>query len=319
MPGHRERLEDRIRRQIHARGPIPFREFMEMALYDPELGYYRKDRFGRAGDFYTAEQLQPVFGRLLARYCAGVHQRRGGSFAVLELGAGREDLRPFLEPFGYAAVDLDRGALPEMMEGLVLANEFFDALPVALVVKRARGFVERCVDQDLQFVDGAPVQGETAGYLDRYWSGAPEGAQVEVNLGLAPWARRIAALLSSGELLVIDYGFTAAERADFPHGTLLSYRKHQASGGVLRDAGERDLTAHVDFGALADALGAAGFRNITVQRFAPWLLDVAGEHGLEELLGADSEAERQRLRGQWKTLLVSFGDRFRVLRAERAR
>lgn len=292
---------------------------MARALYDPELGYYRKDRFGRAGDFYTAEQLQPVFGRLLARYCAGIRQRHGDRFAVLELGAGREDLRPFLEPFGYAAVDLERGALPEAMDGLVLANEFFDALPVELAAKRASGFIERCVDQDLKFVDGAPVQGETARYLERYWSGASEGAQVEVNLGLGRWARRIAAMLRSGELLVIDYGFTAEERADFPHGTLVSYRKHQASAEVLRDAGERDLTAHVDFGALADELRAAGFRNISVQRFAPWLLDVAGENGLEELLAADSEAERQRLRGQWKTLLVSFGDRFRVLRAERAR
>ena len=316
-----EWLEDRIRQRIRQQGPLPFRDFMQLALYHPQLGYYRKDHFGRDGDFYTAEQMQPVFGRVVARYAAFCAARlsphAAHDFAVVELGAGREELHPFLAPFRYSAVEIDRGRMPEMMRGLVFANEFFDALPVDLAEKRGGVFRELLVDENLSFVAGGPVAGETAAYLERYWSGVPDGARVEVNLAMLAWARQIAAALPCGELLVLDYGFTAEERPDFARGTLMSYRRHQASPDVLRDAGERDITSHVDFGALSAELADAGFVNLRVERMARWLLEVAGRGGLEELLAAGSEAERQRLRGQWKTLLVSFGDRFRVLRAER--
>jgi SAM-dependent MidA family methyltransferase len=318
MPHRGERLEERIRARIREQGPMPFREFMALALYDSEQGYYRQDRFGRSGDFYTAGQLQPVFGRWMARHVARVRERIGrAGFRVVELGAGREELRPFLEPFGYEAVEIDRGALPSAMRGVIIANEFFDALPVDLAAKIGGAFRELRVSEQLALVPGERVRGGVAAYLDRYWIAAPDGSRVEVNLAMLEWARRLAACLEEGELLAIDYGFTAAERPGYWHGTLMSYRKHAASAEILRDAGERDITAHVDFGALADALAAAGFAEVRVERFGGLLVEVAEAGGLEELLAAADEGGRQRLRGQWKTLLVSFGERFRALRAWR--
>ena len=105
-------LGEILRDEIHRGGPIPFQEFMEAALYHPEFGYYRRlrDPFGIHGDFYTAEQLQPVFGIVIADQIRRLRDRMGApeDFTVVELGAGRGEMAEALGEFSYVPVDLER-------------------------------------------------------------------------------------------------------------------------------------------------------------------------------------------------------------------
>ena len=128
-----------LRDEIQRRGPVRFHRFMEFALYEPEHGYYRRDRdpFGKDGDFYTAEQLQPAFGLLMASLIRGLMagDRFDEPWTVLELGAGRGEMAEFLSEYDYRPFEVD-DVLPARLNGFVLANEFFDALPVDVVVRR---------------------------------------------------------------------------------------------------------------------------------------------------------------------------------------
>lgn len=311
-------LADLIREQIQHNGPLAFRRFMEMALYQPEHGYYtrRRDPFGRAGDFYTAEQLQPVFGILIAAIFRRLRQERGaGTFAVVELGAGRGELEPYLAEFGYAAVDVNRGALAESIHGAILANEFFDALPVDLCVYRDECWRMRDVDVDgerFRFRDGAPARKTLTDYLERYGPQQPaEGTLAEVNLAAIEWIGKIGARLH-GTLLIIDYGYTRRELLRFTEGTLMSYRKHQASADVLADPGERDITAHVNFTALEQHALSCGFRRLRFESMTATLLAAGEADQFAEALAGD-QTERSRRTLQLKNLLFGLGESFRTL------
>src|SRR5271170_2623228 len=117
---------------------------MELALYDPSSGYYRKDPhpFGRNGDFYTAEQLQPVFGELMESFVTQIAEGAHSDFSVCEVGSGRGEMSQALARWNYRGCDFDQGPLPGQMHGLVLANEFFDALPVHLLRRLAAAWCE---------------------------------------------------------------------------------------------------------------------------------------------------------------------------------
>jgi SAM-dependent MidA family methyltransferase len=135
--------------EIQRSGPIPFQRFMETALYHPEHGYYRRPRdpFGKAGDFYTAEQIQPVFGILMAARIRQLYRAMGEplDFVVVELGAGRREMAEAFSEWRYVPVDIDSGALPAQFRGVVFSNEFFDALPVDVAVFREGAFRRQCV------------------------------------------------------------------------------------------------------------------------------------------------------------------------------
>src|SRR5207245_8802193 len=141
--------------EIERDGPIPLRRFMEAALYHPEHGYYRRarDPFGKQGDFFTAEQLQPVFGILVAARIRELHRAMGEprDFTVIELGAGRREMSQAFAEWNYVDVDLDRPELPGSVCGVVFSNEFFDALPVDAAAFEGGLFREQRVD----FRDGA--------------------------------------------------------------------------------------------------------------------------------------------------------------------
>lgn len=313
-------LASLIREEISQSGPIPFEQFMELALYHPELGYYRRgqDPFGRRGDFYTAEQLQPVFGRVMASAIGELRRELGSpeDFTVVELGAGRAEMAEAFSGFRYVPVDVDRGALPDRFAGVVLLNEFFDALPVHLAVASGGGYREMHVAagaDGFRFVEGAPVEGEVKSYLDRYWGPREDGTLVEVNLRALAWLDHIAACLLGGYILTIDYGFTARESVRFPRGTLMSYRRHRASEDVLAGPGECDITAHVFFPALEDRGQACGLKTVRYETLAQFLLRAGERDQFAGALEAPSEVARIQRRLQLKTLLFEFGETFRVL------
>ena len=265
-------VAETILEEVRRDGAMRFRRFMELALYHAEHGYYtgRRDPFGRSGDFYTAEQMQPVFGILVAALLRTLQEEAGENFAVVEIGAGRAEMRPYLEPFGYTAVDVGRGALPPRMDGVVFANEFFDALPVDLCVMRGGEWRMRDVAWDGErFVwrDGARVSPRAAEYLERWGPTETEdGTLAEVNLAALDWLQRIGERLH-GWLLAIDYGYTRRELVHFPQGTLMTYRAHRADEDVLASPGERDITAHVNFTALEQYALQNGFTSVRLKRW----------------------------------------------------
>jgi SAM-dependent MidA family methyltransferase len=306
--------------EIRRNGPIPFRRFMEVALYHPAHGYYRRarDPFGKHGDFFTAEQIQPVFGILMAQRIRQLHREMGSprEFTVVELGAGRREMAEAFAEWKYVGVDLDSGAMPEKFAGVVFSNEFFDALPVDAAVYQDGAFHEQRValeDGGFCWHPGLVVGAAANRYLRRYYAPPEEGRRYEVNLEALAWLERIAAVLTEGYMLSVDYGFTREESVRFPAGTLMGYRRHTAREDVLEEAGLRDITAHVNFSALEESGAAFGLVKERFETLAQTLLSAGEPDQFAAALGSGGGTEELRRRMQLKTLLFGMGETFRVL------
>ncbi len=318
--------------EIRRGGPVPFHRFMEVALYDAEHGYYRsaRDPFGKAGDFFTAEQIQPVFGILMAACIRELFREMGepAGFTVVELGAGRREMTESFSQWNYVPVDIDGGEVPDGLTGVIFSNEFFDALPVDAVIYEDGVFREQRVGltgEVFHWQTAGVVDAEAEEYLRRYYPAPEEGRWYEVNLAALAWMERIAAKLTKGSVLTIDYGFTRAESVRFPGGTLMGYRRHTAREDVLTEPGMRDITAHVNFTALEEKGAACGLARQRFETLAQTLLTVGERDQFAAALGegegdgegdGDGEGEGNdslRRRMQLKTLLFGMGETFRVL------
>jgi SAM-dependent MidA family methyltransferase len=306
--------------EIRRDGAIGFRRFMEVALYDAECGYYcrPRDPFGRAGDFFTAEQIQPVFGILLAARMRQLYRAMGepADFTVAELGAGRGEMAEAFREWRYLPIEVGSGELPAKFRGVAFSNEFFDALPVEVAIGAGGEYRERRVgwrDGRFFWETAGPVSGAAADYLARYGSPPEEGRVMEVNLAALEWLERMGTSMESGYAFTIDYGYRQAELARFPAGTLMSYRRHRAMDDVLEDPGERDITAHVNFTALELHGARCGWRTERFETLAQTILAAGEADQFAAVLDAADASEALRRRMQLKTLLFGMGETFRVL------
>ena len=210
-------LEALIRREIESQRPISFERFMDLALYAPRLGYYVRgqDPFGARGDFYTAEQLQPLFGILIAQFIAELRTRMGSpaDFRVMEPGAGRAEMAAALAEFRYIPLEAQTGSLPaERFTGVVFANEFFDALPVKVAVRRDGVFRDMLVtyaDGRFRFVDGAPSSGPCSSTFSTTMPMRKTGGRLRCTRARSNGS--IESQVSRRLPIVIDYGYTARE------------------------------------------------------------------------------------------------------------
>lgn len=286
-------LEERLKRRIAELGPITVADYMAEVLTHPEQGYYSaRDPFGAAGDFITAPEISQMFGELVGLWCAEVWQRLGSPVEIklIELGPGRGTLMAdalraarmlpgFREAIAVHLVEVSpalrarqaetlkdapvrwHGALAEVPDApaIIIANEFFDALPIRQFRKEPKGWCEVMVGHDpasdrLAFALSAPSR-NAAAYVPEALRDSPPGALVEVSPAsisiMSETARRVAH--DGGAALVIDYGRdeTRAEA------TLQAVRGH-ARAEVLETPGSADLTAHVDFPTLAETARQAG-------------------------------------------------------------
>jgi len=281
---------------------LPFDQFMEHALYDPQTGYYRQSPhtlLGKTGDFFTASQLQPLFGELISSLLPDE--------PVMELGAGREEMRTALAPRPYLGIGID-DPLPAFWRGSLFAHEFFDALPVVAGVRQEEELRELLVKRTgttYQWAVGPPLSPERRAYVARYYPSLPDGAKFEIAERAADWIRRIGECLVAGTVLIIDYGWHGNEYLRFPGGSLISYRQHTAIPNVLQNPGLQDITAHVPFPLLIDCAQQHGFTVIRFETLAQTVLSAIGR--LPHLL-ADPH-----LRLQLKTILFGMGESFRTL------
>lgn len=309
-----------LRAEIDASGPIAFDRFMEHALYHPVHGYYRSGRtvFGREGDFYTAEQLQPVFGILMKQAVHSLWRQMGepGEFQVVELGAGRGEMAAAFAEFNYVPVEWGRAAMPDRIRGVIFANEFFDALPLRVFRWRAGAYREvlvACEGEHFVWTEGGEPDAANARYLNAFVQPQDDDVLVETCLPALDWLERIAKTLDSGYVIAIDYGYTRREVVRFPQGTLMAYRRHAASDDVLADPGAIDITAHVNFTALLEHASLLGLECIHWETLGQALLRAGEPDQFEAALRADTMVEQTRRRLQLKSLLFGMGETFRTL------
>ena len=307
------RLLQRVFTAIQAHGGwLPFDRFMALALYEPGLGYYSRSsrQFGAmpssGSDFVTAPELSPLFGQTLARQVAQALDAAGAD-AVFEFGAGSGALAAqLLATLGprlkrYAIVDLS-GALrakqaltlapwaakvqwldawPEQMHGVVIGNEVLDAMPVQLLHWDGAQWFERGVAS----VMGTLQWADRSTPLQPPWPGpfAP-GTVTEIHPQAEAFMRSLAERLTRGAAFFIDYGFPEAEyyHPQRSGGTLMCHRAHLADTNPLADVGEKDITAHVNFSAIALAAQDAGLSVVGYTSQARFLINC----GLPDLLQA---------------------------------
>ena len=308
-------------------------------------------KFGPAGDFVTAPQISSLFSQALANQCAQVlEQVAGGSILEFGAGTGimAADILLRLEqleslPAQYLILELspdlrERQAktleskaphllsrvrwldgLPERFRGVMLANEVLDAMPVHRFRKGADGGVEALwvslADGRLseQWRPASAEVAEVVGAIESELGGLPAGYVSELNLALRPWLVSVAHGLETGVLLLIDYGH---ERRAFYHpqrsmGTLRCHFRHQVVGDPLQLPGLQDITAHVDFSAVAQAGRAAGLELLGYDNQANFLLGC----GIDRLLAESGPAHYPELAQGVKQLLLpgGMGESFKVM------
>lgn len=349
-------LASRIRESLDSDGKMPFSRFMEMALYEPGLGYYSAGlhKLGASGDYTTAPELGPLFATCLARQAAELGESLG-EYDILEIGAGTgqlafdllqaippnhlpnryrvlersADLRR-LQQENLAALAPELGSRVEWLEqppgdewqGLLLANEVLDALAVERFLINEDGVDQLCVategDRFCWATRPAPAVLRTS--VDHAIADIgielPAGYQSEINPFTADWLKALCRGMSRGLALFIDYGYPRREyylpeRSD---GTLMCHYRHRAHDDVFFWPGLQDITAWVDFTALAEA---ADENSLEVEGYCSQTLFLIG-CGMEQVLSDYSQASLDggleiSTQARQLTMPGMMGEKFQVM------
>ena len=331
---HSQRVATHISGEIErAGGWIPFDRYMQLVLYAPQRGYYAAGarQFGDSasgGDFVTAPEISPLFAQALAQQVAQLFEQTPAR--IVEFGAGSgvlaRDLMAELarqevglESYSIVEVSSDLAdrqrarlqglpvtwlrAPPDAFEGVMLANEVLDVMPVKLFAKRGNMTFERGVvnrpDAGFAFDERCADEGLAAAVvaIEAEQDAFPDGYASEVNLTAEGWMRSSGNWLARGALLVIDYGFP---RREYYHpqrlmGTVMCHFRHHAHSDPLWMAGLNDVTAHVDFSAMASAAHASGLDVMGYTSQAHFLLNCGVLDQLQTQHTARNSAALHRL------------------------
>jgi SAM-dependent MidA family methyltransferase len=355
---HLARVHEYLIGQIAAEaGWLSFERFMDIALYAPGLGYYSAGahKLGAGGDFTTAPEVSRLFGACMARQCAEILSALGKG-DVLEIGAGSgrlaADILLRLETLGqlpgrYCILDLSADLrerqrryfaryLPprlqelihwldrppgESFDGVILANEVLDALPVT----RFRWYADR-VEELGVVVDGgrfalgtrpaSPAVAEACRRLSKAGGGWDEGYVSEYCPRLTAWTHTVTQPLRTGAALWFDYGLPRSQYylPERHEGTLLCHFQHLAHGDPLLYPGLQDITAWVDYTLLAEASRAAGFTlsGFTTQGY--FLAGLGVDHEMQ-IMAAGDDTQFARLANQARQLMLpgEMGERFKAM------
>ena len=272
--------------RIKKEGPLSFRDFMEMALYYPELGYYNssQNKIGTDGDFYTSANLTAAFGAMIGRQIEEMWRNlEKKPFKIVEYGAGTgllcHDILDYLKnnislynSLTYSIIEKSSSmreiqkkhlhekvswynSIQEITEinGCILSNELIDNFSVHQVIMEDQ-LKEVFVDYKDGFIEILkPAKQELADYLAALNVQLPEGFRTEINLEAVSWIKDISQSLKKGYVITIDYGSLSAELYSNRRscGTLLCYYKHQKNDNPYQFIGQQDITTHTNFSAIS--------------------------------------------------------------------
>ena len=344
-----------------AGGTISFAEYMETALYAPNLGYYTGGlhKFGASGDFVTAPEISPLFGRCLARQVGEVLAQLGGG-EVLEVGAGSgvlaAELLATLETMDCAPRRyriLERSSelcarqaetlaarLPHWRDriewcadlpepgwvGVVVANELLDALPVYRFEQTEHGVMEHRVGwrEDRFEWCVLPAEGYLASALEdwqaRYGADLGVGYLSELSLAATAWLATLAERMTQGSILLIDYGYPSREyyHPDRRTGTLACHYRHRFHDDPFILPGLQDITAHVNFTAIAEAAATVGLAVSGYTTQAYFLIATGIMDAFSSVDTADTRAQLS-LANQVRRLTLpnEMGEMFKVIAVSR--
>ncbi len=326
---------DYLREHFTAHGKIPFAEFMQQALYSPKWGYYNRSAspLGVHGDFITAPELTPLFGYTLANQCEAVLKQLSCP-ELFEFGAGTGklciDVLTRLEtlnalPDTYHILEVSgslkalqqqniKQAIPHLadrvqwhtnlpntpFEGVILANEVLDAMPVHRFLKTDTDVFESMIGFDKQgeLIEAFEPSANQAliKHVNQVLTHDVTPYASEANLFIDGWIKACFTLLTRGAVLLIDYGFPQHEyyHPDRNQGTLMCHYQHKAHANPLLRPGEEDITAHVDFTHVADSALAAGFDVTGYTNQASFLL----ANGLLSLLEDEADDMQAQVEAQ---------------------
>jgi len=353
---HSECVVDFIRAQIEtAGGMIGMAEFMQHALYAPGLGYYTAGnvKFGECGDFVTAPEISPLFGRVLAQQSASIIAGLNGG--ILEFGAGSGALavamlKKLAEldalPASYQILEVSPelcerqqetimaevpelasvvswiDALPANFKGVVVANEVLDALPVERFVRTSDEVLQLCVEyRDGQFVYQTRNASErllqqVLEIEGRIGHRFAADYVSEVSLGLQGWVAELLGAIDEGAVFLFDYGVTRQEyyAAERNQGWLRCHFRHHAHNEPLIYAGIQDITAWVDFSAVAEAAFEHGADIAGFVTQALFMMNSGLENELTNFSSL-SDVEQLELSRQIKllTLPSEMGENFKCM------
>ncbi len=295
------KLSALIQDEIIKQGAIPFVRFMDLCLYHPEFGYYSspREKIGPKGDYYTSLSVHPIFAKLVAKQIlqmAIALQCGTDKITLFEFGAGEgtlcEGILDFLQKSApdifsrttyiiiekspsfqarqkerlipiYPTTVLWMDQMPQNQTGIVLSNEFVDALPVHRIQFSNQSLKEVYVNwNDDRFVEqlDKPSSPALVSYFDKIAIQSEEPFDCEINLAGLDWMREVGQALKKGFVLTIDYGYPAHQlyTPARKRGTLLCYYKHTVCENPYDHIGEQDMTSHIDFTSLAKVGEEAG-------------------------------------------------------------
>jgi SAM-dependent MidA family methyltransferase len=335
-----------------AGGALPFRDFMELALYHPTLGYYtsRRDVIGRAADYLTSPELTPLFGAMLGRQLREMWERLGqpGRFAAVEAGPGTGTLArdvlawaarsapAFAAALRYTLVETSpalnerqratlaaegfdaewRDGLPSGVTGCIFSNELLDAMPVHRVAVEDGALREVYVTRD---GDGfgeelRDTHPDVAAYFGALALSPGEGCRAEVNLEAPRWIAAAAAALERGYLITFDYGYAAEDlyASWRTDGTLLCFYRHNPSADPYTRIGRQDITSHVDFTTIRRSGENAGLQTLGLTSQAAFLSALGIGEALQPPAGERPDMEEYFARRRAVTDLIDPGGLGRV-------
>lgn len=279
------KVADLIIDKIKQNEPISFRDYMDIALYHSDLGYFTSSAqtIGKRGDFFTSPFISSAFGAMIGRQIEEFRKQIKGDFTIVEYGAGtgllcydileylklnHEDfksiryiiiekssvLRKISEKYlGDRVTWLDDIKKLETFEGCVISNELFDNFPVHRMVRQNQQFMEVFVDYQHGFEEILkPAETDIINVFDYNHVDFPDGFRTEVCVDALEWFKNVSRVLNRGYILTIDYGYLLEELLQQQRtlGTIRCYYKHQVNFDLYQRPGEQDITSDVNFSSL---------------------------------------------------------------------
>ncbi|HJN58553.1 MAG: SAM-dependent methyltransferase [Dehalococcoidia bacterium] len=320
-------LEKILAEKIHSSGPINFSEFMNLALYKKDLGYYLKNHIGETGDFITSPHVHPLFGSLIGKQIIQIWELmdRPDPFYIFEFGGAPGTLSQdlinycskinptFLKQMKYIIIDpgpvtkknvLHINSVKELKEiskvGCIISNELIDSLPTRRFQKTTDSFKEIFIDlieEKFQFKLLEIADKKILTILLNNYENIPTGSKIEFNENLCELANDFYKILDQGFVITIDYGFNSPniQNNKILYNSFRCYYNHNSDQNPLTNIGGKDMTYDIDFNLWNKNLTSVGFNYYRSIDQSDFLLNLGFKKFLDQIRESDLPENQKNL------------------------